>query len=208
MKLAPRRFATAAVLALVPLLAVTTTAAAANQTITYKVRASALGQTADLTLDQGVNATAPATVAPGGNLAVVIDPAPNTVPSSGGGRTISEINTIQLKLPVPANSTFVSATLSGGSGLGSTPPTVGLSGGNVVLSVKGPLKGGASFELPTVTINLKAGASGTIQSKLGGTSFDDPGLTFNAVVVVIFPITAPAKAFPDPNPVLTSTTIG
>ncbi|MEV4317913.1 cyclase [Actinocrispum sp. NPDC049592] len=202
------RFAKAAALALVPVLAFGTTAAAANQTITYKVRATALGQTADLTLDQGVDASAPATVAPGGALKVVIDPAPNTVPATGGGYTIREINTVALKLPVPANSTFVSASLSGGSGLGSTPPTVSKVGNDVVLSVKGPLKGGAAFELPTVTVNLTAGSSGTIQTKLGGTSYDAPGLTFNAVVVVIFPITAPAKAYPDPSPVLTSTTIG
>ncbi len=202
------RLAKAAALALVPVLAFGTTAAAANQTITYKVRATALGQTADLTLDQGVDASAPATVAPGGALKVTIDPAPNTVPATGGGYTIREINTVALKLPVPANSTFVSASLSGGSGLGSTPPTVAKVGNDVVLSVKGPLKGGAAFELPTVTVNLTAGSSGTIETKLGGTSYDAPGLTFNAVVVVIFPITAPAKAYPDPSPVLTSTTIG
>jgi dehydratase len=206
--LTSRRFAKAAALALVPVLAFGTTAAAANQTITFKVRATAVGQTAELTLDQGVDAAAPATVAPGGALAVTIDPAPNTVPATGGGYTISEINTIALKLPVPANSTFVSASLSGGSGLGSTPPTVGQVGNDVVLNVKGPIKGGAAFELPTVTINLTAGSSGTIESKLGGTSYDDPGLTFNAVVLVVFPITAPAKGYPDPNPVLTSTTIG
>jgi dehydratase len=208
MKLTPRRLATAAALALVPLLVLGTSASAASQTITYKVRASAVGQTAELTLDQGIDSTAPATVAPGGALTVTIDPGPNTVPATGGGFTISEINTIALKLPVPANSTFVSASLSGGSGLGSTAPTVGLSGSDVVLSVKGPLKGGAAFELPTVTINLTAGTSGSIETKLGGTSYDAPGLTFNAVVVVIFPITAPATAYPDPSPVLTSTTIG
>jgi dehydratase len=208
MMLTARRLASVAALALVPVLAFGTTASAANQTITFKVRATAVGQTADLTLDQSVNSNAPATVAPGGALAVTIDPGPNTVPASGGGRTIQEINTMALKLPIPANSTFVSASLSGGAGLGTTPPTIGKVGNDVVLNVKGPLKGGASFELPTVTINLKAGTSGTIETKLGGTSYDAPGLTFNAVVVVIFPITAPAKAFPDPNPVLTSTTIG
>jgi dehydratase len=208
MLLTPRRLVTAAALALVPVLAFGTTASAANQTITYKVRASALGQTAELDLTQGIDSTAPATVAPGGALQVVIDPAPNTVPATGGGYTIREINTVVLKLPVPANSTFVSASLSGGAGLGATPPTVGLEGTNVVLKVAGPLAGGASFELPTVTLNLTAGASGTIETKLGGTSHSAPGLTFNAVVVVVFPVTAPATAYPDPNPVLTSTTIG
>jgi dehydratase len=209
MKSTSRRFATLAALAIVPVLALGQTASAASQTITFKVRATAVGQTADLTLDQGLDSNAPASVAANGTFAVTLDPAPNTVPASGGGRTISEINTIALKLPVPANSSFVSASLAGGSGLGSTAPTVAKVGNDVVLSVKGPLKGGAKFELPTVTINLKAtGASGSsIQTKIGGTSYDAPGLTFNAVVVVIFPITAPAKAYPDPSPVLTTTTI-
>ena len=78
-----------------------------------------------------------------------------------------------------------------------------------MLKVPGPIKGGADFELPTVTINLQAGGTGTITTKLGGTSYDAPGLTFTAVVVVFgFPVDAAAKGYPDPSPVLTTTTIG
>lgn len=196
-------------LLLVPtLLFASNASAAAPQTITYKLRATAVGQTADFTLDQGVDAAAPASVAPGGSLSVTIDPAPNTIPTEAGGRTVREIKGLALRLPVPANSAFQSASLSGGSGLGGTP-TVALSGGDVVLSVPGPIRGGASFELPTVTINLTAGSGGEIATKLGGTSYDAPGLTFTAVVTVIgIPINAAAKGYPDPNPVLTTTTIG
>ncbi|MFS8103782.1 cyclase [Lentzea alba] len=195
-------------LVLVPMLMFTTNASAAPQNITYKLRASAAGQSSDFTLDQGVDASAPANVAPNGAVAVVIDPAPNKIPSEAADRQVREIKGLALKLPVPANSKFTSASLSGGSGLGSTP-TVALQGNDVVLSVPGPIKGGADFELPTVTINLQAGGTGTIEAKLGGTSYDAPGLTFTAVVVVFgFPIDAASKGYPDPNPVLTTTTIG
>ncbi|SEQ61084.1 dehydratase [Lentzea xinjiangensis] len=195
--------------ALVPVLVFATTAsAAAPQTVTYKLRASAVGQTTDFTLDQGVDAAAPAGVAPNGTVAVTIDPAPNTIPSEAGGRQVREIKGLALRLPVPANSTFRSASLSGGSGLGGTP-TIALQGSDVVLNVPGPIKGGAAFELPTVTIGLQAGASGTITTKLGGTGYDAPGLTFTAVVAVLgFPVNAAAKGYPDPSPVLTTTTIG
>jgi dehydratase len=181
--------------ALALLLTLSTPASAATLAITYKLKASAAGQTAEFTLDQNLDTAG-------------IDPAPNKVPAQAGGRTVREIKTIALKLPVPANATFASATLAGGAGLGSTP-TVALEGTNVVLKVAGPIKGGADFELPTITINFTAGASGTIDTKLGGTSYTDPGLTFTAVVTALgFPINAPANGYPDPSPVLTSTTIG
>ncbi|MGZ3147815.1 cyclase [Lentzea chajnantorensis] len=202
------RLAGVASLLLVPMLVFTANASAAPQTITFKLRATAVGQTSDFTLDQGVSASAPATVAPNGVVKVTVDPAPNQVPSEAAGRQVREIKGLALRLPVPAGSKFRSASLSGGSGLGGTP-TIALSGNDVVLSVPGPLKGGAAFELPVVTITLQADASGTITTKLGGSSYDAPGLTFTAVVSVLgFPVNAAAKGYPDPSPVLTTTTIG
>jgi dehydratase len=198
----------AGIASLLLVLTFATNAEAAPQTITYKLRASAAGQSSDFTLDQGVDASAPATVAPNGAVKVTIDPAPNKIPSEAGGRQVREIKGLALKLPVPANSKFQSASLSGGAGLGGTP-SIALQGNDVVLSVPGPIKGGADFELPTVTINLQAGGTGTITTKLGGTGYDTPGLTFTAVVTVLgFPVNAAAKGYPDPNPVLTTTTIG
>ncbi|GAA1708125.1 cyclase [Fodinicola feengrottensis] len=208
MKLATRRLATITALAVVPVLTLGT-AASATQTAMYKCQATAVGQTADFTLNQDLDASAPATVAAGGAVAVVIDPASNQIPGSAGGYTIKNVQDLSLNIPVPANATFVSATLVGGSGLNSTP-TVALSGSNVVLSVPGPVNGGSTFELPTITLNLTAGGSGTITSQLGGTSLDDPGLTVTANVngPLGIPISAPAKCYPDPNPTLTTTTIG
>ncbi|ADJ48390.1 cyclase-dehydratase [Amycolatopsis mediterranei S699] len=160
-------------------------------------------------LNQDADVTAPATVAPGGAFDVVIDPAPNTVPSTVSGNKVKNINTFALKIPIPANSSYVGADLTGGSGLGSTPPALSVANGVATLSFPGPIAGGATFELPTVTAHLTAGQSGTIQTKLGGTSYSDPGLTFKAVAsTIIGDLTAPTACFPNPSPVFTTTTIG
>jgi dehydratase len=162
-----------------------------------------------VSLNQDADVTAPATVAPGGAFDVVIDPAPNEVPGEVSGNTVKNINTFALKFPIPANSTYVSADLAGGSGLGDTAPTIAVAGGVATLSFPGPIAGGATFELPTVTAHLTAGASGTIETKLSGTSYSDPGLTFKAVAgTIIGDVTAPTACFPNPSPVFTTTTIG
>lgn len=207
MKLATR-LCTVAALALIPTLTLGSASYAA-QTATFKCEAKAAGQTANFSLNQDLDATAPATAKAGDALTVVLDPAPNKLPAEAGGYPIKDVKDLALKIPVPANSTYVSATLAGGSGLGSTP-SVALEGSDVVLKVAGPVKGGSDFELPTLTLNLKAGAAGTIISKLGGTSYDAPGLTATANVTgpLGLPISAAAKCYPDPNPTLTTTTIG
>ncbi|MBB4904680.1 cyclase [Actinophytocola algeriensis] len=182
------------------------TASAATD-IVYDCQADTPLGTENLALNQTVDATAPATVAPGGALDIVVDPAPNQVPSEAAGYTVKNVNTFTLKVPVPANATLTGVDLTGGSGLGSDP-TWTESGGVVTVSFAGPIAGGATFELPTITAHLTAGASGAIDASLYGTSYDDPGLTFTAVVgTFIGDISAPTSCFPNPNPVLTSTTI-
>jgi dehydratase len=183
------------------------TASAATD-IVYDCRGNTPFGAEYMTLNQTVDATAPATVAPGGTLDIVVDPAPNQVPSEAAGYTVREVRNFTLKVPVPTNSTLVGVTLTGGSGLGSTP-TWSQSGGVVTVSFAGPIAGGATFELPTITAHLTAGASGAIQSTLYGTSHDNPGLTFTAIVsTFIGNVSVPTSCFPNPNPVLTSTTIG
>jgi dehydratase len=175
--------------------------------IVYDCQADTPLGTENLTLNQTVDATAPASVAPGGALDIVVDPAPNQVPSEAAGYTVKNVNTFTLKVPVPANATLTGVDLTGGSGLGSTP-TWTEANGVVTVSFAGPIAGGATFELPTITAHLTAGASGAIESKLYGTGYDDPGLTFTAVVSTFLgDISAPTSCFPNPNPVLTSTTI-
>ena len=66
-----------------------------------------------------------------------------------------------------------------------------------------------TFTLPTLTLNLTSGSSGTITSSLSGTSYSDPGLTFTAVISVIgISVNASAVGYPSTTPSLTSTTIG
>lgn len=191
-------------------LALAAPASAATTTIAFDCQADApiIGPQ-QVSLNQDADVTAPATVAPGAAFDVVIDPAPNEVPGEVAGNTVKNINTFALKFPIPANSTYVSADLAGGSGLGSTAPAIAVSGGVATLSFPGLIAGGATFELPTITAHLTAGASGTIETKLSGTSYSDPGLTFKAVAgTFIGDITAPTACFPNPSPVFTTTTIG
>ncbi|MER5392161.1 cyclase [Saccharopolyspora sp. NPDC002686] len=204
-----RRAATAAALAAAAALTLSPQALAAAVNINFDCSgASPVGEQ-KFSMQQGADVTAPANVAPGGALDIVIDPAVNTIPGDVNGFTVKRVENMDLKIPIPANSTFVSADLAGGSGLGPNPPTITVEGNTATLHLDGPIAGGSQFELPTVTAHLTAGDSGTIETKLSGTSYDDPGLTFTAVVSSIIGDTnVPSKCFPNPNPVLTTTTIG
>ncbi|MFC5287508.1 cyclase [Actinokineospora guangxiensis] len=188
------------------LLAFAPTAAAVPANVNFACQGSTPLGPQNFAFAQAAEVTAPATVAPGGALTVVIDPAPNTIPGSVNGYTVRRVQTFALKLPIPANSTYVSASLAGGSNVGTT--NISVSGGVATVTASGPINGGAAFELPTVTVNLTAGSSGTIETKLSGTSYSDPGLTFTAVVSSFLGnINVATKCFPDPNPVITTTTI-
>ncbi|SHF42888.1 hypothetical protein [Streptoalloteichus hindustanus] len=197
-------------LTLVPVaaLAVPATAAAPGTTVTYQCRGSAAGQTADFELNQPLETSAPATVAPGGALTVVLDPAPIRIPGVVGGHKVKEVRNVKLQVAVPANASYASASLSGGSGLNSTP-SVDHEDGDVVVTIPGPIKGGADIELPTLSLDLTAGDRGVIETRLTGSDHDNPGLTFTATIQVgVFPVNAPTTCYPNPSPTLTSTTIG
>ncbi|WUJ75210.1 hypothetical protein OG809_18475 [Kribbella soli] len=161
-----------------------------------------------LSLRQAVNATAPATVRPNARFTVAVDLQPGTLPSEVKGFKLQEVRDLALRIPIPANTSYVSAKLSGGSGLNSTP-SVQLDGNTAVVKVAGPIPGGASYQLPTLSVRLKSGRAGTtIETKLKGTSYDDPGLTLQAKIKWKFlSTTAPVACYPDPNPALTSTRV-
>jgi len=202
------RLAALTAAAVLPIALAAPASAATSVTFDCQANAPIVGPQ-KVALNQDADVTAPTTVAPGGAFDVVIDPAPNTVPGTVSGNKVKNINTFALKIPIPANSSYVGADLAGGSGLGSTPPKISVANGVATLSFPGPIAGGATFELPTVTAHLKAGQSGTIQTRLGGTSYSDPGLTFKAVAsTIIGDLTAPTACFPNPSPVFTTTTIG
>lgn len=183
-------------------------ASAAPVDIIYDCQADTPLGAENLTLNQTVDSSAPATVAPGGTLDLVVDPGPNQVPSEAAGYEVDRVHTFTLKVPVPSNATLDGVDLTGGSGLGSTP-SWSEADGIVTVTFAGPIAGGATFELPTITAHLTAGASGSIDSTLYGASYADPGLTFTAVVnTFLGEISAPTSCFPNPNPTLTSTAIG
>ncbi|GAB2448499.1 hypothetical protein GCM10027262_72000 [Nocardia tengchongensis] len=115
---------------------------------------------------------------------------------------MTNISNLKMTFPTPANSTLVSATASGGSVAG----TVSTSGGNVVLTVPGPIAGGTSFTPPAVTINVTAGSPGTsITSQYAGTSFANPGMTMTTKVAFIGNVAT--ACYPNPSPTLTTTTV-
>jgi dehydratase len=204
-----RRTLTVAALTALACTALGVNAASADTGVTYDVQASAVGQTGDFTVDAQVAASAPATVTAGGALSVTLSVGSITVPTSADGYTVKQINGISLEVPVPANSTYDSASLSGGSGYGSGTPSVSESGNVLTISVPGPISAGTTFTLPTLTLGLTAGAAGqSIDTTLSGSSYSSPGLKFTAVLSVIgISINASAVGYPSPDPTLTSTAI-
>ncbi|MBU3067166.1 hypothetical protein KO481_37310 [Nocardia sp. NEAU-G5] len=103
------------------------------------------------------------------------------------------------------NGTANSVTASGGSVAG----TAAVSGGNVVLTVPGPISGGTTYTPPTEAIQTTAGASGkTMTVQYAGTSFSNPGMTLTVNVQTPFGAQNVATVcYPNPNSALTSTTI-
>lgn len=177
------------------------------QAVTFLCRASAFGQTKDFTFNQPVDAAAPAQAAAGSALAVALSPAANTVPANAGNYPVNYIKDIALTVPTPTNSSYVSAALSGGRNLGGKP-SVSSDANTTVVHTPGPINGGSQFQLPTLTLKLTAGGPGRIESRVGGTGYSDPGLTFTANVhASFFDVDVPVSCYPSPNPTLTVTTV-
>ncbi|CDO08182.1 hypothetical protein BN977_03001 [Mycolicibacterium cosmeticum] len=158
-----------------------------------------IGQTSSMTTS--VTGAAPGSVAAGSPVAITLTPGSSTVPSTASGFTVTSISNLKMLIPVPANSTYVSASTSGGTVSGSTA----LVGSNVVLTVPGPISGGSSFTPPAVTINVTATAPGTITSKYAGTSYTDPGMTMTTTVAAVGNVAT--SCYPNPSPTLTTTTV-
>jgi len=198
-------FATALALAAAP------ASAAATVPVTWDCQAKPpIGDPQQLTLDNSVQADAPATVAAGAAFEAVLAPDPTTVPPDAGGYAINRLENLVLRVPVPQGATYQSATLTGGSNLGTGIPRVAQAGGIVSVTVPGPLAGGSTFQLPALHLSLTAsGAAGsTIETRLAGSSYTDPGRTVTANVQAgPFPINVPTSCFANPSPTLTTTSI-
>jgi dehydratase len=161
-------------------------------------------------MSSGVTALAPATAASGSNFAVQLTADPIDVPTEAGGYAIKRLSNVKIRFQVPAGASFVGATLSGGSNLGSGTPTVSASGSVVTMTIPGPLAPGTTAVLPTVTATLKAtGTAGTVlRAQLAGSSYSSPSISFTATVrVLFFDTDAPTNCYAPTNPILASTTI-
>lgn len=193
-------------LGVLPLLVAT--GAGATPTATYACRADTKFGRHQLSLRQGVDARAPATVRPNTRFTIAVALLPGSLPGEVKGFKLREVRDLTLRVPIPANSSYVSATLTGGSGLNSTP-TVHLEHGVAIVKVAGPIPGGSDYQLPSLSVRLKSGRAGTvIETRLKGTSYDDPGLTLQARIKWKFvTITSPVACYPDPNPALTRTLV-
>jgi dehydratase len=177
-------------------------------TASYACRADTKFGKHTFSLKQAVNAKAPTSVRAGTGFTVAVDLKPGQLPAEVKGFELKDVRDLTLRIPVPNNTWFISGRLIGGSGLGSTP-TLEQSGRVITVRLAGPVPGGSAYQLPTLSVRLKAGASGrVVKTRLQGTSFDDPGLTLTATIKWKFiTIKSPVACYPDSNPTLTRTLI-
>lgn len=160
-----------------------------------------------------VSTAAPAAVQPGATFSLTTTFPVDNIAASQSGGTVSSVKNLSYKLPVPANSTFVAATLSGGFNYGGSASATlqgSASTGYVQYSVPGPIPAGQDFQVPALTLQLTATTTvgATISPKLGGTSLTDPGFTTTAVVTSPISANVETDCYPtDPNPVWSTTTV-
>ena len=172
----------------------------------------AAGQTSTDANYTGATVLAPATVQAGSDFTVELTPDPMNVPTSGGGYPIGYIANVSYRFTVPAGATYVGATLSGGSSLGTGTPTVGVSGGKVVLTVPGTLAPGVAAVFPKITVTFQAtGAPGsTIAMSYAGTAYNNPALSFQTRVnniPILGSVTSNSNCYAPTNPVLSTTIV-
>jgi len=161
------------------------------------------------------NTTAPNNVYQGSNFTInaTVPADPAGLPGTVSGQSINHYKNFYLKVPIPANSTYVNVSLSGGFGLGPGTPTVSHSGGVVTVNIPGPIPPNQPYQFPTVNLTLNASGPvlSNIQPKIGGTSFSNPGfgLVVNAALPSPYGNTdMPVDCFPtSPVPALSTTQI-
>jgi dehydratase len=119
---------------------------------------------------------APNSVEFGEDFKIVIKP-PDNLPTPVPPN-ILELTQTRLRFDLPTNATFHSASLKGGSGF--TSADVDEIDNGLLETVRGPVPGGGQFVFPDLTIKEEADFPDTeIVTRVGGTSFDDPGLEFD-----------------------------
>jgi Calx-beta domain len=164
----------------------------------------------------GFEATAPTATQPQHTLPIDLVFPPTTVSSSqnGGAARVDYIKELSYRIDVPANSQYVSGSISGGFNYGAGTPSVSLQGsptaGSIRYLVPGPIATDEEFQIPALQLTVRAiGEEGsTIRTQLGGTSVANPGFTTTAHVTSPFSGDAATSCFePAPKTVWTTTTI-
>jgi dehydratase len=146
------------------------------------------------------DAAAPATVRPNQTFKIVIDPAPTTT-NATYLKAMKDITTV---FQLAGGAYPVSVQLTGGSNIGTAPSKATYSGGKLTVTTPGPIIGGQTYDLPTVTLNVVAPARGKVTSIPGGTSFSDLGFHFQRQVVGD-DAWGPGQCYPDPAQPVTYT---
>nr|AAA99938.1 ORF1; putative [Streptomyces violaceoruber] len=168
-----RTAAIAVPLALAGLMATTSGAQAAPVKTYFDCR---VGTVTGLAYSTYVDGVAPAHVRPGATFDVTLDPAPIT-PNPAYNKEVKNV-ALQFKLPAGAKvlSYEVADRLAAGT------PELQIDGTKAVLRAAGPYVANAPFDLPKITIKLKAPTTrGTLETPFGGTSHDDPGFTWTFI---------------------------
>ena len=134
-------------------------AAGSATTLSCAMTSSLSSSTVSQTLDLAVTG-APSQALPGATFTLTIADQGETVPTTSLGNPVTSETSLRLALPVPAGATFESATLSGGTNVGTgsavaevaDPSSPG--GEDVVETVPGPIAAGQAFALPAIALTL------------------------------------------------------
>lgn len=176
-------------------------AAATATTVAFNCRTTENGEWVPINGHKRVyDATAPATVSPNQLFQIVVDPAPTTT-NATYLKAMKDVTTV---IQLAGGARPVSVQLTGGSNIGTAPSKAVYYGGRLTVTTPGPIIGGQTYDLPTVTITLIAPSNGTVTSAPGGTSFTDLGFHFQRQVVGSDEW-GPGQCYPDPAQPVTFT---
>ena len=199
--------------------------ATANPTTLTCSDSSVLGTTATSQQFTATVTGAPVQSLPGANFTLAISDSGQALPSTVQGLPVANASNVQVLYPVPADATFVSATLSGGTGVGTGATVTDItdplspSGADVVESVPGPIAAGVPFTLPTINLTLTASETvgttidtGLLDVQPAGTSTTSSDPAFIDTMQLATPdagsLAVTNACWPsDPEPILSSSSV-
>ncbi len=151
--------------------------------VTYFCRAEIPG-TAPVEFTSPVSETvyAPDCVAPGEIFSFIGVKSVSQAPTSFGSLQIENFHDLVAYGHIEGNGAVIGTTLFGGNNVGDGS-TFEHDGNQVIERVPGPIQAGATYQVPSTNMVVKAGRSGEVRKLLNGTSYDDPSFTITARAV-------------------------